>query len=144
MNTILLVPPLNSEVRDTTAPALHLTGDILAAPADINTGSVLEQLRRRRPLVRLELPGLAGCEDGDEAVPVLGLEVGRAIDDDELGWPGWFAACARANCACAGVGRVAVDAERALQFHEVGVCGAGESWVIWGYEDALFEEGFDV
>lgn len=103
---------------------------------------MLEQLRRRGPLVRLELPGLAGSKDGDKSVPVLGFEVGRAVHDDELGWAGGLAA---GTGACArGVRGVPVEAERSLELHEVGVCGTGECWVVRGYKDAFLEEGFDV
>lgn len=111
VDTVLLVPALNSKGVNSTTPALNLARDILPAPSDIHTGSVLEQLRWRRPLVRLELPGLAGREDGDESVPVLRFEVGRAVDDDKLGWAGGFAgagACAR------GVRSVAVETEWSL------------------------------
>lgn len=103
---------------------------------------MLEQLRRRRPLVRLELPGLAGSKDSDESVPVLGLEVGCSVDDDELGWTGGLSGAG--TCARAGVRGVAVQTEWSLELHEVGVGGAGECWVVRGYEDSFFEEGFHV
>lgn len=38
---------------------------------------------RAAPLVVLELPHLAGGEDGDDTVPVLGLELLDALDEDE-------------------------------------------------------------
>lgn len=42
-----------------------------------------EQLARVGPAVALKLPDLAGGEDGDDALPVVGLEVLGAVDEDE-------------------------------------------------------------
>lgn len=123
LRTILLVPAFNSEVLHAAAPALDLARDILPPPSDVNTSGVLEQLGWGRPLVRLELPGLAGSEDGHKAVPVLGLEVGGAVDDDELCRSGGLGAAPGADCA--GVWIRGVSTERALQLHEVCVGCAG-------------------
>lgn len=105
---------------------------------------MLEQLGRGRPLIWLKLPCLTGGEYSDKAVPVIGLEVGRAIEDDELGGTSGLAAGARANGVGSGVGRVAVDAEWALKDDTVGVCCAGESGVVRWNENTLFKERFDV
>ena len=144
LDAILLIPALNRKVVHTASPTLDLAGNLLAAPTDVYTGGMLEQLRRGRPLVWLELPCLTGGEDSDKAVPVIGLEVGRAIEDDELGGTGGLAAGARTNGVGIGVGRVAVDAEWALKHDTVGVCCAGEGGVIRWDENTLFEECFDV
>lgn len=83
-----------------------------------------EQIGGVLPLVALELPGLAGGEDGDDARPVVWLEVVGGFDEDEAERAG-------------GVDGVehAVD----VQDVEAGACGAG-----WGAVDAVDEEGFDV
>lgn len=65
------------------APADDGLGGVLAAPADVDAGDVAEELLRGAPLVVLELPALAGGEDGDDAVPVLGLELLGALHEDE-------------------------------------------------------------
>lgn len=83
MNPTLLIPPLHRKPINTTPPPANLARDIIPAKTDVDAGGMLEQLRRRRPLVRLELPQLAGGEDGDDAVPVLGAEVGGCVDEDE-------------------------------------------------------------
>ena len=56
---------------------------------------MLEELGRGRPLVRFELPGLTGREDGHDAVPVVGFKVGGAVDEDE---DGGFARCGGVGC----------------------------------------------
>lgn len=94
--TALLVPAFDSEALHTAAPAFHFPRNILASPADVDASRVLEQLRRGRPFIRFELPGLARGEDSHETVPVVRAEVGRAVDEDEaggfsgavLGWSG--------------------------------------------------------
>jgi hypothetical protein len=80
-----LIPPLHSERLHAAAPAADLARQVLAAPTDIDARGVLEELVARRPPVRLELPGLPRREHRDQAVPVIGLEVGRAVHEDESG-----------------------------------------------------------
>lgn len=40
------------------------------------------------PFIAAELPCLAGGEDGHDAVPVIGLELLRSVDEDEAESPG--------------------------------------------------------
>ena len=96
---------------------------------------MLEQLGGRGPLVRLELPRLAGGEDGDEAAPVIRAEVGGAVDEDEAG--GFSGGAESARC---GAGWVGEGAQRARDVEDVGV-GHGEGGVVGGHEDAVLEEG---
>lgn len=80
MDTALFVPSLDRKLLDTASPAADLGRNVLATPSNVDTGGVLEQLRGRRPLVRLELPGLTGGENRHESVPIVRTEVGRAVD----------------------------------------------------------------
>ncbi len=82
-----VLPAVDADVRDAVAPGDDTLGGPLAAPADVYAGDVAEELVRVTPLVTLELPALAGGEDGDDAVPVLGLELLRALDQDEAHRP---------------------------------------------------------
>lgn len=144
MNPALLVPSLNSETLHAPPPSLDLGWNFLATPADVDTGCMFEQLRRRRPFVRLELPRLAGSEDSDESGPVLRFEVGCSVNENELGWFGAATTGAGADCCGVGVGWVGFDAQWALEFHEVCFGGHAEGWVVGWNEDAVLEEGFDV
>lgn len=123
MNTTLLIPPLDSKALHTPTPSLHLRGDILAAPADIDTGSVLEQFRRRGPFVRFELPGLTGCEDGNEARPVVRFEIGGTVHENEFRGFGSATTGVGSDCRGAGVGGIGFEADGPLEFHEVGFGG---------------------
>ena len=103
---------------------------------------MLEKLWRRGPFVRLELPLLASREDRNQTRPVLGLEVRRAIDEDELGWPGTTAASSSASSRR--VGWIPLDAEGTSEFHEICFRGRAERGMVGRYEDTVLEEGFDV
>ncbi len=66
---------------------------------------------------------MAGGEDGDDAVPVVGFELLGGVDEDEA------------------EGAVGVDGgEEAGEVQDVGVGGGG----VWGGVEAVGEEGFDV
>ena len=82
-----VLPAVDADVEDAVAPADDAVGGLLAAPADEDAGDVAEELVGAAPLVVLELPALARGEDGDDAVPVLGLEVLGALDQDEAHRP---------------------------------------------------------
>lgn len=84
---------------------------------------MLEQLRRRRPLVALELPRLPRREDGDDPVPVLRLELLGALHEDEPHRP------RRVNVA-----------HHARDVQHVGP----RAGALGGREAALLEEGADV
>jgi len=143
VHATLLIPPLDCEALDAAAPALDLARDVLPAPADVDARGVFEQLRRRGPLVRLELPGLPRREDGHEALPVVRLEVGRGVDEDEARW--LLRARLRAD-GPAGIGLrgVCEDAEGAGDVEDVGRGGGREGRVVRGHEDAVLEERLDV
>lgn len=79
---------------------------------------MLEQLRRRRPLIRLELPRLARREHRHQSVPVIWAEVRRAVDQCEAG--AVAAAAAAAPCTPAWV---AARDHGALDLENVGRCG---------------------
>ena len=64
-------------------PPLHRLGQCLALPPHIDAEGVAEQLGGVGPAVRLELPDLAGGEDGDDTRPVVGLEVLGAVNQNE-------------------------------------------------------------
>jgi hypothetical protein len=55
----------------------------LAPFSNVDTEKVAKELLRLAPLVASELPDLARGEDGDDAIPVVGFELFRAVDDDE-------------------------------------------------------------
>lgn len=141
----LLIPAVDSKAAHATAPPSHFTGYFLATPPDIDARRVLEQLGRGRPFVRLELPCLTSGEYRDNAVPVVGLEIGGAVDEDE---DRGFAGCGRVDgaacCDGGGLGGVWNGAESARDLEEVGAGGFGEGRVVWGNVDAVGEEGFDV
>lgn len=65
------------------APIANIIRRGLAAPSNMDTKDVREQFVGVAPLVVFELPRLAGCEDGHHAVPILGLELLGALDQDE-------------------------------------------------------------
>lgn len=100
---------------------------------------MLEEFWRRRPLIRLELPCLTGRKDGHQARPVLGLEIGRTIDKNKLGWLG-----ATSAGATGGVGRVGLNAQWSLDLHEIGISRHTQCRVIWRYENTLAQKGLDV
>ena len=100
----------------------HALGWLLAPPANIDTQHVLEEICWLAPAVVLELPRLAGCEDGHHAVPVFGLELLGAFHKDEAH------------------GAVGVDV-----FHQAGqVQHRGGGIVIWQRVFAVLEEVSDV
>ena len=84
---------VNANVQHTSTPTLNSVGKQLVTPTNVDTQSMVEELGRLTPLVALELPGLAGCEDSDNTVPVVGLEVIRRLDENETqragGFDGW-------------------------------------------------------
>jgi hypothetical protein len=79
----LLIPPFQKEGLDTGTPSLYLTRRILAPLSDIDTKYVPKQLLRFTPLVASKLPDLACSEDRHNAVPIVWLELLRAVHDDE-------------------------------------------------------------
>lgn len=85
LDALFLVPSGDGEGDHAAAPFFDGFGDGIARHADVDADGVLEEFRRMGPLVVLELPCLAGGEDRDEALPVVGLEVGRVVDEDEAG-----------------------------------------------------------
>ena len=106
---------------------------------------MLEQLGWRRPLVRFKLPRLARREHGHDTIPVVGLEVRGAVDQDEQrrfalrGGVDGSPCCERRRLRGIGYG-----AQRALDLEEVGACGFGEGVVVWWDVVAVREEGFDI
>lgn len=65
------------------APIANIIRRGLATPSNVDAEDVREQIIGVAPLVVLELPRLAGCEDGYHTIPVLGLELFGALDQDE-------------------------------------------------------------
>lgn len=109
------------------APGLDVLGGRVAAPADVDTGDVAEEVVGVGPAVLLELPRLARREDGHDAVPVLLLELLGALDQDEAH------RAVRVNVLA-----VAVDVQhgRARRRTRVGAVG--------GHELTALEERLDV
>lgn len=64
-------------------PVADIVRRWLAAPSHIDTKNVREQLISVAPLVVLELPCLTRRKNCDHAVPVLGLELLCALDQNE-------------------------------------------------------------
>lgn len=122
------IPFLDLGGGDATAPAADGAGDMLAAPANVDAQDVAEEVRGVLPLVALELPGLAGGEDGDEAAPVVRFELLRRVDEDEA---------QRALRVDAG------QQARDVEDHGGGAGGAGEAAFGWDVGPG-FEKGFDV
>lgn len=58
-------------------------GRLVRSPTNVDAENVAEQLGRVAPLIVLELPALAGGEDGNYTIPVLGFELLRALDENE-------------------------------------------------------------
>lgn len=81
---------VDTSTQDTSAPALDSVWQELITPANVDTESVAEEIGRMGPLVTLELPSLTGGEDGNNAVPVVGLEVIRRLDKDETERASWI------------------------------------------------------
>lgn len=85
INSPLLIPPLHRKTLHPASPTPHFPRRLLPSPPYIDARSMLEQFRRRRPLIRLELPGLAGREHGHQSLPVIRFEVRGRVDEDESG-----------------------------------------------------------
>lgn len=84
------LPPLvHCKALHTVAPIPDIIRGLLAAPANMDAQHVAEQLVGATPLVILELPGLSGCEDGDNAVPVFRLELLHAFNQYKAHWAIW-------------------------------------------------------
>lgn len=74
---------INLRTQYTSSPAFDRLGQVIAAPAHVDAERVAEELRRLLPLVAFKLPDLACGKDGDDARPILGLELFGRLDDDE-------------------------------------------------------------
>lgn len=73
------------ELNTLNVPLLHVLGDNVSRKVEVVALAALEELGRVRPLVVVELPGVARGEDRDDAVPVLGLcEEPGVVGDQEL------------------------------------------------------------
>ena len=81
--TLAGIPLLNLHTLDHTAPSLDRIRHLFASPANIDAEGVGKQLRGIGPLVTLKLPGLARGEDGNNPLPIVGLELIRGVDEDE-------------------------------------------------------------
>jgi hypothetical protein len=81
--TLASIPLLNLHALDHTTPTLDRIRHLLASPTNINAECVGKQLRGVGPLVTLKLPGLARGEDGNNPLPVVGLELIWGVDEDE-------------------------------------------------------------
>lgn len=137
VNAALFVPSLDREALNATTPTADFARDLFAAPADVDAGRVLEEFWRGGPLVGLELPGLAGCEDGNESIPVVWSEIGCAVNKDE---PGRFSGCilgADSTGCC--VGWIRKDAQWARYIQNVGT-GHREGGVVGRYKNTILEE----
>lgn len=80
---LMSVPLVNLRARHAATPPSNSSRHIFPSPANIDAKRMSEQVRRRLPLVRLELPTLACCEDCCQSGPVVWLELLRCVDDDE-------------------------------------------------------------
>lgn len=74
---------IDAHVQHPVTPGTNALGWRFAAPADVDAQDVEEEFGGVAPFVLLELPALAGGEDGHDSTPVLGLELFRAFDEDE-------------------------------------------------------------
>lgn len=96
LSSLTLAICVDTDVQHASTPALDCVGEKLVAPANIDAQSMVEELGGLTPLVTLELPSLTGCEDGDNAIPVVGLEVIGRLDENETqrsgGFDGWHEA----------------------------------------------------
>lgn len=81
--TLASIPLLNLHTLDHSTPTLDGIRHLLASPTNINTEGVGKQLGSVGPLVTLKLPGLARGEDGNNSLPVVGLELIWSVDEDE-------------------------------------------------------------
>jgi hypothetical protein len=77
------IPFLQSRSKDTPTPSSDGIWQLFASPSHIDAHSIPEQFRRLLPLITLELPHLASCEDSNHARPVFWLELLGCIHDDE-------------------------------------------------------------
>ena len=125
-----LVPAVDKEALDSTTPALDLGRHRSSPFAHIDSQHVPKQLLWLAPLVASKLPDLTGCEDGDDAVPIVGLEMLGGVDDDEP----------EGSFFSAGVqGR-----EESCGVEKVGCRLAAEFWMVRWHKEALIEERLDV
>lgn len=90
LGALVTVPFVQLGRNYTSAPTLNCRRSILASPANVDPESMTEELRRRLPFVRLELPRLACCEDCRKSGPVIGFELFRSVHKDESKRPLWI------------------------------------------------------
>lgn len=81
--TLRWIPLVYRRDFHSASPALHRLWHQLRRESHIDSERVAEEFRRICPLVALELPRLAGCEDCYDARPVVGLEMVELINEDE-------------------------------------------------------------
>lgn len=65
------------------APAADVIRGLVTTPAKVYTQGMLKEVTGVAPLVVLELPCLSRGKDRNDAVPVLGLELLGAFDENE-------------------------------------------------------------
>jgi hypothetical protein len=83
LSSLALTICVDANIQHTSAPTLDGIRQELITPADVDTQGMAKELCWLTPLIALELPRLTSCEDGDNAIPVIGLEVIRRLDKDE-------------------------------------------------------------
>jgi hypothetical protein len=81
--TLTSSPLLNLYTLDHATPSLDRIRHLFTSPANIDAEGVGKQLRCIGPLVALKLPGLTRCEDGNNPLPIVGLELIGGVDEDE-------------------------------------------------------------
>lgn len=86
LSTSLTVPFINRRTKDTSSPSLDGSWQLLSSPSDVDAQGVAEKVGCLLPLVGFELPRLARREDGNNTLPVVGLELFRRVDENKAQW----------------------------------------------------------
>lgn len=81
--TLTSIPFLNLHTFDHATPSFDRIRHLFTSPANIDAKSMGKKLGSIGPLVTLKLPGLSRCEDGNNPLPIIGLELIRGVDKDE-------------------------------------------------------------
>lgn len=90
LSSLALTVRVDTNIQHTSTPTFDGVRQKLITPANVDTQGMAKELRWLTPLIALELPRLTSCKDGDNAIPVIGLEVIRRLDKDESQRTGRF------------------------------------------------------
>lgn len=77
------IPLINRHSRNSSPPSLDRSREILSSPAHIDAHDMPKEFSWVLPFVAAELPCLARGKNGHDAIPVVGFELLRGIDEDE-------------------------------------------------------------